>query len=236
MKKFLEAEWQNLAMANYEIDQKLLSKLIPRGTELDIWNGCCYVSLVAFMFVNTKVLGFSIPFHKNFEEVNLRFYVRYKHENEWRRGVVFVKEIVPKPMISFVSNTVYGEHYHTLPMKHNISSGLDKLEVEYFWKFRNEWNHFKVIANPEEKPILHGSEAEFITEHYWGYTRINDSKTSQYEVGHPRWNQYNLESYDIQCNAVQLYGEPFGECLSQKPVSVMLAKGSEVSIRRAGKI
>jgi uncharacterized protein YqjF (DUF2071 family) len=236
MKKFLGAEWQNLAMANYEIDPKLLSKHIPRGTELDIWNGCCYVSLVAFMFVNTKVLGFSIPFHKNFEEVNLRFYVRYKHENEWRRGVVFVKEIVPKPMISFVANTVYGEHYHTLPMKHNISSGLDKLEVEYFWKFRNEWNHFKVIANPEEKPILHGSEAEFITEHYWGYTRINDSKTSQYEVEHPRWNQYNLVSYDIQCNAVHLYGEPFGECLSQKPVSVILAKGSEVSVRRAGKI
>jgi uncharacterized protein len=236
MKKFLEAEWQNLAMANYEIDPNLLSRHIPRGTELDIWNGCCYVSLVAFMFVNTKVLGFSIPFHINFEEVNLRFYVRYKHENEWRRGVVFVKEIVPKPMISFVANTVYGEHYHTLPMKHNISSGLDKLEVEYFWKFKHEWNHFKVIANPEEKPILHGSEAEFNTEHYWGYTRINDSKTSQYEVEHPRWNQYKLESYDIQCNAVQLYGEPFGECLSQKPVSVMLAKGSEVSVCRAGKI
>jgi hypothetical protein len=236
MKKFLEAEWQNLAMANYEIDPKLLNKYVPRGTEIDIWNNTCYVSLVAFMFVNTKVLGFSIPFHINFEEVNLRFYVRYKHENEWRRGVVFVKEIVPKPMISFVANTIYGEHYNTLPMKHNISSGLDKLEVEYFWKFRNEWNHFKVIANPEEKPILHGSEAAFITEHYWGYTRINDSKTSQYEVEHPSWNQYNVEGYDILCNAAQLYGEAFGECLSQKPLSVILAKGSEVSVRRAGKI
>jgi hypothetical protein len=236
MKKFLEAEWQNLAMANYEIDPKLLDGFIPPGTELDIWNGRCYVSLVAFMFANTKILGFSIPFHINFEEVNLRFYVRYKHENEWRRGVVFVKEIVPKPMISFVANTVYGEHYLTMPMKHSINSGLDKLQVEYYWKFKQEWNHFKVLANPEEKPILTGSEEEFITEHYWGYTKINDVKTSQYQVEHPRWNHYAVEDFDIKCNATQLYGEPFGECLSQKPLSVILAKGSEVIVRKAGKI
>ena len=236
MKKFLDAEWQNLVMANYEIDPKLLINHIPAGTELDIWNGKCYVSLVAFMFVNTRIMGFKIPFHINFEEVNLRFYVRYKHENEWRRGVVFVKEIVPKPMISFVANTLYGEHYYTMPMKHKISSSLDQLQVEYFWKFRNEWNHLKVWANPEEKPILPDSEEEFISEHYWGYTKLSEAKTSQYQVEHPRWNYYQVENYDIKCNASQLYGPPFGECLSQKPLSVFLAKGSEVSVRKAGKI
>ena len=236
MKKFLDAEWQNLVMANYEIDPKLLINHIPAGTELDIWNGKCYVSLVAFMFVNTRIMGFKIPFHINFEEVNLRFYVRYKHENEWRRGVVFVKEIVPKPMISFVANTLYGEHYYTMPMKHKISSSLDQLQVEYFWKFRNEWNHLKVWANPEEKPILPDSEEEFISEHYWGYTKLSEAKTSQYQVEHPRWNYYQVENYDIKCNASQLYGAAFGECLSQKPLSVFLAKGSEVSVRKAGKI
>ena len=236
MKKFLDAEWQNLVMANYEIDPILLINHIPAGTELDIWNGICYVSLVAFMFVNTRIMGFKIPFHINFEEVNLRFYVRYKHENEWRRGVVFVKEIVPKPMISFVANTLYGEHYYTMPMKHKISSSLDQLQVEYFWKFRNEWNHLKVWANPEEKPILPDSEEEFISEHYWGYTKLSEAKTSQYQVEHPRWNYYQVENYDIKCNASQLYGPPFGECLSQKPLSVFLAKGSEVSVRKAGKI
>lgn len=236
MKKFLDAEWQNLVMANYEIDPKLLINHIPAGTELDIWNGKCYVSLVAFMFVNTRIMGFKIPFHINFEEVNLRFYVRYKHENEWRRGVVFVKEIVPKPMISFVANTLYGEHYYTMPMKHKISSSLDQLQVEYFWKFRNEWNHLKVWANPEEKPILPDSEEEFISEHYWGYTKLSEAKTSQYQVEHPRWNYYQVENYDIKCNASQLYGAAFGECLSQKPLSVFLTKGSEISVRKAGKI
>jgi len=236
MKKFLEGEWQYLAMANYEIDPKLLANHIPRGTELDSWNNTNYVSLVAFMFVNTKVLGFSIPFHINFEEVNLRFYVRYKHENEWRRGVVFVKEIVPKPMISFVANNIYGEHYYTMPMKHEINNDLDKLQVEYFWKFKKNWNHFKLLADPEEKPIHSGSEEEFITEHYWGYTKIDDAKTSQYQVEHPRWNQYAVKNYDIKCNANELYGAPFGECLSQKPLSVIMAKGSDIIVRKAGLI
>ncbi len=234
--KFLSAAWRNLAMANYEIAPKMLEHLIPKGTEIDLWNNTCYVSLVGFMFENTKVLGISIPFHRNFEEVNLRFYVRYKAENEWRRAVVFVKEIVPKPMITLVANTVYGEHYQTLPMKHEINSGLDKLQVEYYWKFKNEWNHFKVMANPDEKPILIGSEEEFITEHYWGYTQLKNNRTSQYQVEHPRWNFYEVENYDINCNAKELYGAVFGECMSQKPLSVFLAKGSDVVVRKAGTI
>lgn len=116
---FLKAEWRKLALANYIIDQKLLVKYLPAGTELDLWNGNCYVSLVGFMFVNTKLLGIKIPFHTNFEEVNLRFYVKRFDQGEWKRGVVFIKEIVPKPALTFVANTVYNENYETLPMEHS---------------------------------------------------------------------------------------------------------------------
>ena len=235
-RKFLTAEWQNLIMANYLIEPNMLKDYLPTGTELDLWNNRCYVSLVGFMFKKTKVLGMPIPFHRNFEEVNLRFYVRYKAADEWRRCVVFVKEILPKAMITFVANTVYGEHYMTLPMKHDTISNLDKLEVAYYWKFQKEWNFIKASANPEELPIPEGSEAEFITEHYWGYTRIKEGLTSQYQVEHPRWNFYEVESHEIYCNAKPLYGDVFGECLSQEPVSVFMAKGSEIIVRKAGKI
>lgn len=234
--KFLTAAWQNLVMVNYEIDPKMLKPFIPKGTELDLWNNTCYVSLVGFMFVNTKVLGIPVPFHRNFEEVNLRFYVRYKADGEWRRGVVFVKEIVPKPMITFVANNIYGEHYYTLPMKHEIKNDLNRLEVAYYWKFKNDWNFIEVVANPEEKPILVGSEEEFITEHYWGYTQINKNTTTQYQVEHPRWNYYELESCKVHCNAHEIYGEVFGECMSQAPISAFLAKGSDIIVRKAGKI
>ena len=118
---FLKAEWRKLAIANYEIDQSLLSEFLPFGTELDLWNDRCYVSLVGFMFKNTRLLGFKIPYHINFEEVNLRFYVKRFENNEWRRGVVFIKEIVPKRALTLVANTIYYENYETMPMTHSWS-------------------------------------------------------------------------------------------------------------------
>ena len=108
---FLTAEWRKLAIANYVIDQRVLAPYIPVGTELDLWNGNCYVSLIGFLFKNTRLLGFSIPFHANFEEVNLRFYVKRKDGEGWKRGVVFIKEIVPKFALSVVANVVYNENY-----------------------------------------------------------------------------------------------------------------------------
>src|SRR5215831_17486814 len=99
---FLRAEWRKLAIANYCVDKKALQKYVPGKTELDTWNGNCYVSLVGFMFLNTKLKGIAIPFHQNFEEVNLRIYVRYKDGHIWKRGVTFIKEIVPKYALSFV--------------------------------------------------------------------------------------------------------------------------------------
>ncbi len=144
-KTFLQAEWRKLAMANYSVDSKILHKYLPIKTEIDLWNGICYVSLVGFMFKDTKIKGFRIPFHTNFEEVNLRFYVRYKDNGEWKRGVVFVKEIVPKPALTFVANTVYKENYETMPMSHSWTTD-ENLKVEYKWK-KARWNSLTVIAS-----------------------------------------------------------------------------------------
>ena len=103
MKKFLTAKWHDLIMVNYEVDPKLLEPRVPLGTELDLQDGKCFVSLVGFMFLDTRVMEFLVPFHVNFEEVNLRFYVKRETEDELRRGVVFIKEIVPKSAIAAVA-------------------------------------------------------------------------------------------------------------------------------------
>ncbi len=174
---FLQAEWRKLAMANYSVDPQILDKYLPYRTEIDLWNGACYVSLVGFMFKNTKVLGLKIPFHVNFEEVNLRFYVRYKDDGAWKRGVVFIKEIVPKPALTLVANTLYREHYETMPMRHSWETAEHSLTVEYQWK-KARWNSLKVIADDRSSLIRENSEEEFITEHYWGSTRISNDKTS----------------------------------------------------------
>ena len=233
---FLKAEWKKLALANYETDPKILKKHLPYKTELDDWNGIHYVSLVGFMFLNTKVLGIKIPFHVNFEEVNLRFYVRYKEGGEWRRGVVFIKEIVSKHAITFIANTLYKEHYETMQMNHIWETKKDSRITRYEWKQKNKWNRFEVESEIGESIIEPDSEAEFITEHYWGYTKINDHTTYEYEVAHPKWEQYKIKSHLIDVDFGSVYGNEFKELNLIKPRSVMLAEGSEISVENKRKV
>jgi uncharacterized protein YqjF (DUF2071 family) len=227
---FLKAEWRKLAIANYAVNESVLQKHLPAGTELDLWKGKCYVSVVGFMFVNTKLLGIKIPFHVNFEEVNLRFYVKRFDQGEWKRGVVFIKEIVPKWALSFVANTVYKENYETLLIEHSWKEEGDARFVEYRWKKNNKWHSIQVEAKIESTKLETNSETEFITEHYWGYARVNDTKTNEYEVTHPRWDVYEVTNYHIDIDFGAVYGSEFSFLNSEKPASVMLAEGSEITV------
>jgi uncharacterized protein YqjF (DUF2071 family) len=227
---FLNAEWRKLVLLNYEVDPTILTKYLPFGTELDFWNNKCYVSIVGFMFMNTKILGIKVPFHVNFEEVNLRFYVRRKQGDFWKRGVVFIKELVPKPALTFVANTIYNENYQTTSMKHVWNENPSERNVEYYWKVNSVWQYIKVKAETEATVILSNSEAEFITEHYWGYARVNNNKTNEYEVTHPRWLQYKVLDYEHSIDFKANYGEAFELLMTQKPVSVLLAEGSEITV------
>jgi uncharacterized protein YqjF (DUF2071 family) len=227
---FLKAEWRKLIMANYVIDSSILKGYIPFGTELDLWEGKCYVSLVGFMFLNTKLLGIPIPFHRNFEEVNLRFYVKKYEDGEWKRGVVFIKEIVPKFALSLVANMVYNENYETMPMKHEWTIEEDRQIIAYEFKKNGKWNSIKVNTSKEASIIPLNSVTEFITEHYWGYARINDKKTNEYEVTHPKWKAYDIVNYKIDIDFGTVYGSEFSFLDNEEPNSMMLAEGSEITV------
>ena len=233
---FLNAEWRKLAISNYIIDPIKLQSYIPAGTELDLWNGQCYISLVGFMFKETRILGIKIPFHINFEEVNLRFYVRRFENGDWKRGVVFIKEIVPKPALTFVANTVYKEHYETLPMKHEWHEGKSSRTVEYQWKKNNNWYTFKVTAELDACEIEENSETEFITEHYWGYAKVGENTTNEYEVTHPKWQHYPVTKTEINVDFESVYGNEFGFLNELEPSSVMLAEGSEITVENKRKL
>ncbi|WP_374462421.1 YqjF family protein [Chryseobacterium sp.] len=226
---FLKAEWRKLAIINYEISPEILLPYLPKGTELDFYKGKCYVSLVGFMFLNTKLLELPIPFHRNFEEVNLRFYVKKKEKRTWKRGLVFIKEIVPRPALSFVANTIYKENYHTMPMKNLIHQKEDELLIRYSWKDKN-WHSIQIIAENTPKPMEENSEFEFITENYFGFTKKGNT-TSEYEVYHPKWDYYAIKDHQLDIDFQKNYGNDF-ECLNhQNPISVMLAEGSEVQVK-----
>jgi uncharacterized protein YqjF (DUF2071 family) len=233
---FLKAEWKNLALFNYEIDAEILEKYIPGGTEIDIWNNKCYVSLVGFMFKNTKVLGLKVPFHINFEEVNLRFYVKRFENGEWKRGVVFIKEIVPKKVITYMANTLYQEHYETQKMNHSIIDNENSTIFIYQWKKEEKWNTIQLEAKKNPTEIDVDSEAEFITEHYFGYTKIDEETTFEYEVQHPRWEQFEVLNHNIDIDFQKTYGKDFQFLQNAKPASVFLAKGSEITVQNKRKL
>lgn len=233
---FLTAEWNNLAMINYVIEPKILEKYVPAGTELDFFEGKCYVSFIGFLFENVKVLGLKIPFHSDFEEVNLRFYVRRFENGVWKRGAVFISEIVPKFAISFVANTFYNEHYETFPMKHSLKVNDNSREFIYEWKVKNNWNTINIQTNKNPIGIEIGSESEFITEHYFGYNKVSETETIEYEVKHPRWQQYEVLKNSSSINFEDVYGEEFAFIKDLEPTSVFLAVGSKISIEDKRKI
>ena len=232
---FLTAEWRKLAFANYSIDKNILEKYLPPFTQLDEYQGKCYVSLVGFMFLNTKLLGVKVPFHGAFEEVNLRFYVKYFDNGEWKRGAVFIKEIVPKLAITMVANTIYKEKYQTLSMKHHWDIQPHSLSISYSWKLKN-WQTFSLETSAVSEKITPGSELEFITEHYWGYTKLNNRTTSEYEVGHPKWDIYPVLNYKIEVDFAANYGQDFSFLNHRQPDSLILAEGSEIYVMKGKKL
>jgi uncharacterized protein len=228
---FLTAAWRKLIMAQYEVNPGTLAPWLPRGLELDLYQSKGYVSLVGFLFDRVRIKGIAIPFHTSFEEVNLRFYVtRTEPDGTRKRGVVFIGEFVPRAAITFVANSFYEEPYATLPMRHTIAARPDTLNVSYAWRHSGRWHSFAVEASPTLQPMTPGSEEEFLTEHYWGYTKRTRGNTSEYGVLHPHWSIYPIRSFTVEADFAALYGTAFASLTRQKPASVLLAEGSEVSV------
>lgn len=229
---FLTAEWRSLLMMNYAIDPAVLRPLVPHGVELDLWQGEALVSMVGFLFLDTRVLGLPIPFHRNFEEVNLRFYVRRETPEGWRRGVVFVREIVPRQAIATLARVLYNEPYLACATRHRLTAG----SCEYGWHFGGRWNEMSAEFSGEPGPLKEGSAEEFIFEHYWGYTRQRDGGTAEYRVEHPRWRAWKARAARLDCEAERLYGADFARALAAEPVSAFVAEGSPISVRIGARI
>ena len=231
-REFLSAEWRYLAMLNYRVPPEWLAPFVPMGTELDLWDGAAYISLVGFHFRDTRLLGVPIPFHRTFEEVNLRFYVRRTVDGVPRRGVAFLRELVPRPAVAIVAQLTYNEPYRTVAMRHRIdaaSADTTPAVVEYEWRTGSAWSRMRVEPTGESAPLQPGSEEEFITEHFWGYTRQRDGSTVEYEVRHPPWRVWRLRSVDLDDDS-NVFDAPFAGALRRAPHSAFLADGSAVSL------
>lgn len=228
---FLNASWENLIMANYSVDPSVLKPFLPNGVEIDTFRGNVYVSLVGFMFKNTRLFKVPIPYLGTFEEMNLRFYVVRKVGNECRRGVVFINETIPFKPVAWVANWLYKEHYISIPSKHCWNISDENKEIEYQWKVGKEWSTMKVEALTQKQPMAEGSIEEYIFEHYYGYTKVDENTSQEYKVNHPRWETNKVKAYEIKCDFDKMYGESFVFLNSKEPDNVIMAEGSEVSVK-----
>ena len=231
MKNFLTAQWEDLIMANYAVNPMILEPYLPSGVELDYYNGKTYVSLVGFMFSNTKIFQVPIPGLGTFEEVNLRFYVTRKDGNQVKRGVVFINETVPYKLVAWLANCLYKEHYIAVPTRNSKKVESTTNEIEYFWQSKSRWNSLSVVVDSKTKPMVPGSFEEYIFEHYYGYTRLNSSKTDEYKVEHERWHISEVLNYQIKCNFEEVYGKSFSFLNKCTPQNVIFAAGSKVAVK-----
>jgi hypothetical protein len=233
-KIFLTAEWLNILMLNYVVDPGLLAAFVPAGTELDTFEDRAYLSLIGFEFNRTRVAGFSIPLHRSFEEVNLRFYVK---RND-RRGVVFLRELVPRYAVAAVARLFFGENYQCAPMNHRIETSPEDGAGAATYSWDTGRSRCSMHAQTDPVPFLaaEGSLAQFITEHYWGYAAQRDGGCIEYEVQHPPWLVRNATHAAFSGDATKFYGAEFAKILLRPPGSAFLAEGSTVTVFKGSRL
>ena len=227
---FLKANWEHIIMANYVIQPEILKPFLPNGVELDLFNCKCYISLVGFMFKNTKLFNIPIPYLGTFEEINLRFYVTRKEGNTIKRGVVFINETIPYPIVAWVANKLYKEHYTVVPTKHEILKKENIQKIKFDWLLDKKWNSIEVVAKNDANRMQNNSLEKFIYEHYYGYTKVSETKTEEYKLQHPSWKTYQVTENTIICDFEAMYGKSFSVLNQTQPEAVFMAEGSAVGV------
>jgi uncharacterized protein YqjF (DUF2071 family) len=225
---FLSAQWRNLIVLTYEVDPARIIDLVPGGTTLDSWHGKTFVSLIGFQFLDTKVLGAPVPFHQDFEEVNLRFYVRHAATEGVRHGVVFIRELVPRPVVGGMARLLYREPYRVVPMRSKVSAGPPP-DVEYQWDTTGRWCTVAGTGGGEGVEPAAGSLEEFLTVRHWGYNGEIGKDTLEYRVDHPRWRVWHAQRTRVDYRAGPLCAPELARQLTT-PASVLIVDGSAVTI------
>lgn len=226
-RSFLTATWQHLINVTYAVDEALLKPHLPPGLTLDKRHGRAFVSLVAFDFLDTRVKGLPIPFHINFPEINLRFYVRNGDE----RGVVFLKELVPRYCIALVAKRIYNEPYEVAKMRSTVKRHAQHLAVEHVFRYKGRRHRLAVRAKNETFVPGEASVEHFFKEHSWGFGQTHKGQLLRYRVEHPVWAIHPLsQPPELALDFGQIYGKKWAFLNDAAPYSSLLAEGSPISV------
>jgi uncharacterized protein YqjF (DUF2071 family) len=230
---FLTARWSNLAIITYDVDPDLLNDYLPPDCVLDTIDGRGFVSLVAFDFLDTCVLDVAWPGFVNFPEINLRFYVRGPGD---RRGVSFIRELVPQRSVAQIARSIYNEPYFAVPMTSVINIASGRITTTHVAQFAGRANTIRVSGSTDTIRPAETSREHFFKEHSWGYGTSRDRRLITYEVRHPIWSVYRDPRIDsLDWDFVGVYGSTWEFLQNAEPYSLLFAVGSEVAVFPKGK-
>ncbi len=233
MRTFLTARWANLALFQFAVPDEVLRPHLPDGLELDrIAHGKAFISLVAFDFENVRVFGIPWPLHTRFPEINLRFYVKQGD----RRGVVFIKELVPRPAVAFIARWCYNEPYAVAPMRSRVTRTGPGVTFTHQIRYGGRKHFIQATGDARLITEAEGSEPHLFKEHSWGFGRGTDGRTSVYQVEHPIWRTYPVTSYLLDLDWSLIYGPEWAFLQAQAPHSVVMAEGSAISVFPHGRM
>lgn len=224
--RFLTARWENLSLLTYAVPPEVLTPHLPPGLVLDTRDGQAFASLVAFDFLDTRVLGVPWPGFRNFPEVNLRFYVRQGED----RGVVFIRELVPQQLVAWMARTLYNEPYRATPMQNTRDETTDHLTMTYRFDWEGRAQTLRVVGAKPTTMASADSTEHFFKEHEWGFGTTRGGHPIRYHVTHPAWQTYPITSYDLDMDWAHVYGPEWTFLQDAKPYSVVLAVGSKIAV------
>jgi uncharacterized protein YqjF (DUF2071 family) len=223
---FLTGRWSHLFLATFIVPPELLVPQVPQGLELDTRGGQAFASLVWFDFADVHVLGVPWPGFRSFPEMNLRFYVRRGKE----RGVVFVRELVPQPVVAWIARRVYNEPYVAAPMFSAVTEEPDSVRVEHRLVYGGRTHTMRVVGDRPAIAADPASTAAFFKEHHWGYGKDRKGRTLRYRVEHPVWAVYPVREFHIDLEWAIVYGPDWAALQGAQPVSTILAEESPIAV------
>jgi uncharacterized protein len=224
---FLTAEWRDLIGVTFPCSADPLSPYLPPGATIDTLEGSPRVSLVAFAFSRTRVLGVPIPGHIRFPEINLRFYVRYRGQ----RAVVFIRELVPRRAIATIARLRYNEPYVRVPMSCGRELDTTSGAVRVWHRFA-QGSSVAVTASATGTLPEPGSPGHWLTDHALGIGRRRDGAAVLYHVAHPTWALHEIAAIDLDVDFAAVYGPEWAWLADAQPSHVSLATGSAVTVSR----
>lgn len=223
---FLSARWERLLLVSYAVEPARLEPLLPPGLTLDLRDGQAFVSLVAFDFLDTRVLGVPWPGYRSFPEINLRFYVR----DTDTRGVCFVREYVPKRLIAAIARWLYNEPYAAAPMTSEWTPSDEGFRLRHTLRLggRKQTIEAQLTGQPHRPPA--DSVEHFFKEHQWGFGTTRGGRLARYEVWHPHWDCLAVGDLSLDWDWGAVYGPQWADLADAEPYHVGFALGSEIRV------